>query len=405
MASTTDDIPTGDLLDRISALDPQEAAARLGDFDDETVARALEHLNPGRAVDVLDELSDERRRAVLAAADGAWAEQWRRNLAYAPGTIGRLMTPSFAEFSSDVTIADAIERLRPIIASRLVSYAFVVDAERTLRGVLVFREMMVADPRRRVSDVMIVEPFRLRASTPVMDGMREVLTWHHPAYPVCDDAGRLVGVVRGQTLFEEQAVELSAQAGSMVGVEKEERLSTPLLRSFRFRHPWLQINLLTAFLAAVVVGSFQDTIDRLVVLAAFLPVLAGQSGNTGCQALAITLRGITLGELRPGGVPSLVLREAWLGLVNGVLVGITAALGMLAYASWTQTPSATTLALVVALAMTASCVISGIAGVVVPVLLRRLGADPATASTILLTTATDCASMALLLGLATVLVS
>ena len=103
--------------------------------------------------------------------------------------------------------------------------------------------------------------------------------------------------MRGQTLFEQQAFEISAQAGTMVGVEKEERLGTPWLRSLKFRHPWLQLNLLTAFLAAAVVGMFQDTIDQLVVLAVFLPVLAGQSGNTGCQALAVVLRGITLGEL------------------------------------------------------------------------------------------------------------
>ena len=110
----------------------------------------------------------------------------------------------------------------------------------------------------------------------------------------------------------------------MVGVEKEERLSTPWPRSLRFRHPWLQLNLLTAFLAAAVVGAFQGTIDRLVVLAVFLPVLAGQSGNTGCQALAVTLRGLTLGELRHGGGRRLVLKEALLGLLNGALVGLTA---------------------------------------------------------------------------------
>ena len=113
------------------------------------------------------------------------------------------------------------------------------------------------------------------------------------------ESGRLVGMVRGQALFERQAFEISAQAGSMVGVEKEERVGTHWWRSFRLRHPWLQLNLLTAFIAAAVVGVFQDTIDRIVVLAAFLPVLAGQSGNTGCQALAVTLRGMTLGELRP----------------------------------------------------------------------------------------------------------
>ncbi len=129
-------------------------------------------------------------------------------------------------------------------------------------------------------------------------------------------------------MFEAQAFEIAAQPGSMVGVEKEERLGTPWQRSLMLRHPWLQLNLLTAFLAAAVVGMFQDTIDRLVILALFLPVLAGQSGNTGCQALAVTLRGMTLGELKPGAERPLVYKEAGLGLLNGAGVGLCAAIGM-----------------------------------------------------------------------------
>jgi magnesium transporter len=221
---------------------------------------------------------------------------------------------------------------------------------------------------------------------------------------VCDDHGRLVGIVRGQTLFEQQAFEISAQAGSMVGVEKEERLSTPWPRSLRSRHPWLQLNLLTAFVAAAVVGFFQDTIDKLVVLAVFLPVLAGQSGNTGCQALAVTLRGMTLGELEVGKARALVLKEAWLGLLNGTLVGISAAIGMFVVASSQGNPHVWFLSLVTLLAMIGSCIASGISGAVVPLTLKRLGADPATASSIFLTTATDVASMGLFLGLATWLV-
>ena len=153
--------------------------------------------------------------------------------------------------------------------------------------------------------------------------------------------------MRGRTLFEEQALEISAQAGAMVGVEKEERLATPWSRSLRFRHPWLQLNLLTAFAAAAVVGVFQGTIDRLVVLAVFLPVLAGQSGNTGCQALAVTLRGLTLGELRPGDARRLVAKEGLLGLLNGALVGVTAGLGMLLVARAQGEPDAVVLGLVV----------------------------------------------------------
>jgi magnesium transporter len=190
----------------------------------------------------------------------------------------------------------------------------------------------------------------------------------------------------------------------MVGVDREERLATPWPRSLKFRHPWLQLNLLTAFIAAAVVGVFQATIDRIVILAMFLPVLAGQSGNTGCQALAVALRGLTLGELAPGKERALVIKEGFLGLLNGALVGLTAGLGMYVVARMQGNAAAPQLALIVFIAMVGSCIISGVAGALIPLTLRKLGADPATASSIFLTTATDVASMGIFLGLATMIV-
>src|SRR2546421_6645324 len=144
--------------------------------------------------------------------------------------------------------------------------------------------------------------------------MKLTLTRHFPQYPVADAEGRLVGVIRGAALFELEAFEVTAQAGSMVGVEKEERIATPMTQSFKFRNPWLLINLVTAFAAGGVVAIFQGTLDKLVILATFLPVLAGQSGNTGCQALAVTVRGITLGDVKSGAAKSLMSKEALLGL-------------------------------------------------------------------------------------------
>jgi len=140
-----------------------------------------------------------------------------------------------------------------------------------------------------------------------------------------------------------------------------------------------------------------------VLLAMFLPVLAGQSGNTGCQALAVTLRGLTLGDVKKGAERTLVSKEARLGLANGALVGLTAGVGMYVIASLQSNPAALGLAVIVAMAMIGSCVVSGLAGALIPLGLRRIGADPATASSIFLTTATDVASMGLFLGLATLL--
>ncbi len=195
---------------------------------------------------------------------------------------------------------------------------------------------------------------------------------------------------------QKRSLELSAQPGAMVGVEKEERLGES--------HPWLQLNLLTAFAAGTVVFFFHGIIERVVILAMFLPVLAGQSGNTGCQTLAVTLRGVFMGELKSGKEKALILKESLLGLLNGALVGLVAAIVMYMVASFQQLPSAFMLGVVVLLAMTGSCIVSSICGAIVPLTLKKLGADPATASSIFLTTATDMVSMGMLLGLATLLV-
>ncbi len=227
---------------------------------------------------------------------------------------------------------------------------------------------------------------------------------HYPVYPVCDESNQLVGLVRGYALFEEHTIQITAQAGRMVGVEDEERLATSWKRSLKFRQPWLQLNHITAFVAAFVVGLFEHTIDKVVALAVFLPVLAGQSGNTGYQALAVTLRGLTLGELLEGKTKGLVTKEAWLGLLNGLLVGLTAGFAMYLYARGVSHPSALALGMVVFLAMTGCCVVSGVWGALAPLGLKKIGADPATASSIFFTTATDVASMGLSLGLATIFV-
>jgi CheY-like chemotaxis protein len=199
-------------------------------------------------------------------------------------------------------------------------------------------------------------------------------------------------------------IELSAQPGAMVGVVRDESLATPWWRSLWLRHRWLQLNLITAFVAAGVIGMFQETIDRLLILTMFLPVLAGQSGNTGSQALAVTLRAVFLGELELGKQKGLVMKEALLGLLNGALVGLVAATSMYVVAIVKHLPNAHMLSLVVFLAMIGSCVISGACGAVMPLILKKLGADPVLASSIFLTTATNVASMALLLGLAALLV-
>ena len=320
------------------------------------------------------------------------------------GTVATLVEPISAAFPPETTVGEAIAALRETVKTVLITYAYVLDAERRLLGIVTMRDLLFSEEARRLDEVMLRDPFALPASMQIEEAMKKVLDKHFPVYPVVDEAGRLVGLVRGQSMFEARAIEISAQPGSMVGVEKEERIYTPFRRSLFMRHPWLQLNLLTAFLAAAVVGAFQGTLDELVILALFLPVLAGQSGNTGCQALAVTLRGITLGELKPGAERKLVAKEVWLGAFNGAGVGLFAGLGMYITAAGQQNPNPVLLGFVVFLAMVGACIASGLSGALIPLTLKRFGLDPATASAIFLTTATDVVSMGMLLGLATIIV-
>jgi magnesium transporter len=392
------------LLDAVSKSGAHDAADLLEQASGEDAARVLQQLNPMVAQQVMEEMEDAPRTAALHFIPLEKTRQWQANREYPEDSVGWLMEAPVAVFRPTLSVGETIEELRGLTRTAFVTYGYVTDDSNKLLGVLVMRDLMLADRRAKLKEVMYTNVFTLRPDMQLTEAMKACVGQHYPVYPVCDAEGNLVGLVRGQTLFEARAIEISAQVGSMVGVEKEERLSTPLLRSLRFRHPWLQINLLTCFVAAAVVGVFQGTLDRLVLLAVFLPVLAGQSGNTGCQALAVALRGMTLGDLKSGEERRLVIKEGLLGLLNGMLVGVSAGLGMFVYARMNDNPSALMLAGVVWIAMSVSCVVSGLSGALIPLLLRKIGADPATASSIFLTTATDVISMGTFLGLATVLV-
>lgn len=393
-----------ELAHAAKARSPKEAAALLAEYPAATIAAVLQDLPPALTQDVLVELPGGLVDGIVHAAPPETVAQWRTNQQFAQGSIGRMMAPARAVFHPQMTVRETIEQLRPLVRNAFITYGYVIDDGGRMLGIVTMRDLLFADEQVSLESIMLRNAFYLTPELALADAMKLVLDRHYPVYPVCDHNGVLLGLVRGQTLFEEQAFEITAQVGSMVGVEKEERLATPLPNSFKFRHPWLQINLATAFVAGAVVAIFQDTVDRLVILALFLPVLAGQSGNTGCQALAVTLRGMTLGELKSGMERALVIKEASLGALNGAFTGLVAALGMFIVASYQHNPNALMLSLVVWIALVGSCIASGISGAMVPLTLKRFGFDPATASSIFLTTATDVVSMGLLLGLAALLI-
>lgn len=392
------------LVDEAMRRPAQDAADFLADHPAPDIARALTSLGPAFRQDILEALPEPLAEQVLARVPEELAAQWRRNRAYAADTLGRFMEPVYAVFSPQMTVAQTVERVRHLSRVAFITYGYVVDPEGRLLGLITMRDLLLAADADKLESLMLRSVFSLPPGLSLNDAMKLVLDRHYPVYPVCDEDQKLLGLVRGQAMFQEQAIEITAQVGTTFGVEKEERLATPIKQSFKYRHPWLQINLLTAFAAGGVVALFQDTVDRLVILALFLPVLAGQSGNTGCQALAVTLRGMTLGEVAEGKGRALVVKEAFLGLYNGALTGLVAGVGMLAVALYQGNPNAFLLAIVVWMALVGACVVSGICGAMIPLTLKRFGLDPATASSIFLTTATDIVSMGMLLGLATMLV-
>jgi len=392
-----------ELVESVIRRAPMDAAGLLTDLSDHDLVKVLESVDPTFALKILYCLPDERQEEIAEDITEQIADRWSLNQQYDPDTVGRVMEKPVGVFHYTDTAGDTINAIRELAKTTLPTYVYVLDDVDQLYGVVVMRDLMLADPTQTLAQVMLRQPFSLTAETTIGDAMQAVVHRHYPVYPVCDSLNRLIGLVPGYTLFEEQRVELMSRPGRMVGVEQEETINTPWRTCLKFRHPWLQLNLLTAFLAALVVGLFEETIQQVVVLAAFLPVLAGQSGNTGCQSLAVTLRGLTLGEFAQLKTGSIVRKEAALGCANGLLVGVIAAVAMYFYAAATG-GNPTLLALVVLVAMTGSCVLSGVTGVLVPMALKKVGADPVTASSIFVTTATDVCSMGLLLALATLVI-
>ena len=266
-----------------------------------------------------------------------------------------------------------------------------------LAGAIALQSLALAAP----ADLLdaLARPFPAVQAVAPQDEVVEQLTERRLAsLPVVDFEGRLVGVIRHDTLVTTAQADVTADIQTMVGASRQERALSRVGFAVRKRLPWLQINLATAFLAAAVVGLFESTIAQVTVLAVLLPVVAGQSGNTGAQSLAVTMRGLALREIRLGQWPRVLRKEAGVALVNGLAVALTTAAGVYV---WSRSLGLT---LVIGLSMVLSMVAAGMAGVLVPVVLTSVGQDPAQSSSIILTTITDVVGFSSFLGIATLLI-
>ena len=264
-----------------------------------------------------------------------------------------------------------------------------------LAGAVPLGEIATAAPEVKLRDLAQGSPAMVTVTAPREEIVAYLSERRLATLPVVDSDQRLVGVIRYRQLVAAAEAEASMSMQTMLGVGKEERALSSVPFAIRQRLPWLEINLLTAFAAASVVGAFQGTIEKYTALAVLLPVVAGQTGNAGMQALAVTMRGLALREVRPRHWPRLILKEAGVGIGNGIAVAITTAIGVLL---WSQNLGLT---VIIGIAMLLSMIIAGLCGAMVPVVLKALRQDPATSSSIVLTTFTDCGGFLSFLGLAT----
>jgi len=373
-------------------------AAVLSELPDELAVALLSELPPVEAVPILTTLEQEQTARYLDRLPAPIRSDFEQLMAYPADSAGRIMDPRTSVFRQTTTAGQAIAALRGT-GVRTVRNIFLIDDHNRLAGSAALQDAATAPAEQPLGE--LAQPILASVTALAQrDEVAELVERYRLAdLPVVDAYGRLLGVIPDSRLMRAVREDLSADMQTMTGASAEERaLSSPLF-AVRKRLPWLQINLLTAFLAAAVVGLFESTIAQFTALAVLLPVVAGQSGNAGAQALAVTMRGLVLREISPRQWLAVTSKEATVGLVNGLAVALTCGLGVYL---WSRSVG---LVLVIALSMMLAMVVAGLAGALVPISLRRFGLDPAQSSSIVLTTVTDIAGFLGFLGIATLLSS
>ena len=389
------DLNTAALVSLLDYLSPMQAGDIFASLDATRKAEVLNLTSPRLAVVLLAPLDEETRASVMEGLSKSLRHDLQRQLSFPENSAGRLMDSVFTTYKTTMTVGQALRELRASKTLRARSI-FVTDEDNRLTGRVDMQDMALEDGDTPLKRIMHPAEAVLSALDQREQIVEMLESFRLDALPVTDTDGKLMGVVRYGSLFRAiQAVAISGMQ-KMVGNAEERALSSASF-AVKKRLPWLHINLLTAFLAAAVVGLFEDIISQFTALAILLPVVAGQSGNAGAQALAVTMRGLALREIGLREWKKVLNKEVIVGLVDGVALAITCGAGVY---FWSKSLG---LALVIGVAMILSMLAAGISGAVVPILLTRAGQDPATASSIILTTVTDVAGFFSFLGTATLL--
>ncbi len=390
-------IPREALAQILAFLNEELRRRVVADVTPDLLGAVLDQMERDVAVDVLHDLGPDRAPAVLAsmrtAADVAPL------LLHTDESAGGRMTSDFVALHREWSVDQALSYLRRTRPdAEQAFYLYVVDEGHRLEGVVSLRQIVIASPEERISDVMTPEVISVHASEDQEEAARRIEHYALVALPVVDDEHRLVGVVSVDALIDVIEAEATEDMYRMVGLAEDESVLRPIARSAAPRLGWLLVALLSMFAAAATVNLFEDTIERVVALAIFMPVIAGMGGIAGVQTITLVVRSLTLGEVDLRQVGPVLRRELTIAITNGVIIGLI--VGVLAFA-WKGNVA---LGVVAGLAMLLNITTAVTAGVLVPLSLRALRQDPALASGVLVTTVTDVLGFFFFLGLATLLV-
>ena len=384
-------------MEALSELGPEGGAALLADRSADEIVKLTQELPSDDAAAIIDYLPETLAAAVLelmqkrpAGADVG------ELLEYPEQTAGRIMNPKVFALSEDMTAGEAITALQAARDVEMVFYLYVIDARRHLVGVVSLRRLLLVAPTTPLKRIMTTDIISVRADMDQEEVARQVASYNLLAIPVVDEENKLVGVITVDDVIDVIKDEATEDVYRLAGVSSDDRVFTRPSESLRKRLPWLIVNLATAFLAASVVALFSSSIGYLPMLAVLMPVVAGMGGNAATQTLTVIVRGIALGELTWGNTRKALLKEAVVGIGNGIACGLIGAVVVMLVKNDVM------LGLVLGLAMVVNMFIAATAGTLIPLTLRALKVDPALASSVFITTLTDMFGFFSFLGLATV---
>ncbi len=393
----------------LAALDPERAASLVEELPDahaadliedmsvEEAAPIVEELASDHRADVLSELDSEDADAIIAELDEEDAQEVRELISYSPDEAGGLMMTEFASYPMAKTVREVVEDLTGAEVDYqllTVHYAYVVVRKKKLKGVIRLRDLVFAQPETRIGE--IAKPALTVSPEQTLDELEDFFDEHDiAAVPVVDARGMLLGIVRRRAVLEALAERAEADHLKAAGIIGGDELrSMPVMFRSRRRLAWLSINIVLNIIAASVIALYEDTLTAVIALAVFLPIVSDMSGCSGNQAVAVSMRELTLGAAVPADVFRVWRKEAMVGAINGLVLGI-----LLGIAAWLWKGNLV-LGLVVGGALAINTIVAVSIGGTVPLVLRRLKRDPAVASGPLLTTVTDMCGFFLLLSMA-----